>query len=134
MAYQSGHGGDARADQPRRRLALWVSGAVLAVAFALAPSALPLSAGALALFLVLMLWSRTAGDRPAVAGGAATTLGGLFLHFTQRSIEQCAAYNTGPNSHCEMGDSTPAVMIASTFLLLGLALTAWAFRRLPPTA
>jgi len=115
-------------DQVSTVVAHWVVGALIGVTFALTPSLLPLSAAALVTFVVAVLALRGQA-RFALTGGAGTTLGLLFLYLTQRSIESCAQFNRQPGGRCEMGDSTPFIVIALLFLLAGLALSLLALRR-----
>ena len=115
-------------DQVSTAIALWVVGALLGAMFAVAPSLLPLSAGALVTFVVAVLALRGPA-RSALAGGTCTTLGALFLYFTQRSIESCAQFNRQPGGSCVMGDSTPFIVTALLFLLAGLVLSFLALRR-----
>ncbi len=115
-------------DQVSTAVAHWVVGALIGVTFALAPSLLPLSAAALVTFVVAVLALRGPA-RFALTGGTGTTLGLLFLYLTQRSIESCARFNRQPGGRCEMGDSTPFIVIALLFVLAGLVLSFLALRR-----
>jgi hypothetical protein len=125
--YQTCRVEDARANQVRR-IALWVVGAFLAGAFIAGPGLLPLGIGALATFMIGAVALR-GPERAALAGGAATVLGALFLSAVSQSIESCARFNRQPGGRCEMGDGTPFVVIALLFLGMGLALTILAVRR-----
>jgi hypothetical protein len=109
-------------------MALWVVGSILGVAFALAPSRLSVSAGALVAMGAGMLVLRGL-ERAALGGGAATVLGILFLAFTAQAIERCAQFNRQPGGRCEMGDSTPFVLVALIFLACGATLSALGFAR-----
>lgn len=109
-------------DRLSRRIALWAYGAFLGFAFAWAPSALPLSAGALVIFLFTFFMMRGFA-RAALAGGACSALGTLLLYFTQHAIDSCAQFNRQPGGSCSMGDSTPFFLVATVFVGAGLVLS-----------
>ena len=103
-------------------MAFWPLGAILALAFGTALGNIALGGMALLAF-VLILFALKGPARAALAGGAATALGALFLFFTQRAIEHCAQFNRQPGGSCSMGDSTPFVLGAAIYVAVGLALS-----------
>jgi hypothetical protein len=105
-----------------RRLAFWPVGSLLALAFASMAGGPALGGMALLTFVVI-LFSLRGPARAALAGGAGTALGALFLFFTQQAIEHCAQFNRQPGGSCSMGDSTPYVLVATVYVALGLALS-----------
>ena len=107
----------------------WLAGAALAAV--LLSLAMRTSLVALVGIIVVALFALRSPERAAFGGGAIVLTGAVFLYFVRDSFERCANFDrvARPTGGCTAYGVEEQVIAMALYLLVGIALTAYAVLR-----